>query len=445
MAGDDPVEAAFLLRYQQKWTIPAIATSLAVSQKTINRWIKLYGNKQSRYWAGTRFKRTRTKTYGQETSDRVKTLKGEVPTRSAVAIHALLQQDKGNQCPSIETIRPILRGLGMSRGKSRDRKGYVKFERECPNDLWQVDFKGEDRFGSLGKLSLLAILDDCSRFVLAARWCPRQDESHVILLLREAFEKHGLPNEIISDNGLQFKSLHGGPATRYARLLGILGVRVLYHAPGHPQTKGKLERWFGTVMSSFMPEAQHLVATRPGLTLDQLNQKFAEWLEWYNSRHPHTSLGRQPPARVYQEHPRRIFHPLDVVVNWDAWVEILEERKVFKNNRISINGKSYTLPPGFVGTRVQVRMLEDRYEITSAGASVETFYKSPGDVKTGNFVERVIAKNGTFKFKRKTYYVGYKLACTSVKVQVAATGKEILVYTGDTLLARLSISDGSAY
>ncbi len=35
-----------------------------------------------------------------------------------------------------------------------------------------------------------------------------------------------------------------------------------------------------------------------------------------------------------------------------AWVEILEKRKVFKNNRISINGKSYALPPGFVGTRL---------------------------------------------------------------------------------------------
>ncbi len=134
-----------------------------------------------------------------------------------------------------------------------------------------------------------------------------------------------------------------------------------------------------------------------------------------------------------------------MVVNWDAWVEILEERKVFKNNRISINSKSYTLPPGFVGTRVQVRMLEDRYEITSGGAIVETFYKSPGEATTGQFVERVISKNETFKFKRKTYYVGHKHACTPVKVQVAATGKEILVYAGDILLARLSISDGSVY
>ncbi len=269
--GEDPVEAALLLRYQQKWTIPAIAASLSISGKTINRWIKLYGNKQSRSWAGTRFKRARAKTYGQETRNRVKALKDEVPARSAVGIHALLQHGNGNQCPSIETIWRILRDLGMSRGKPRDRKWYVKFERQCPNDLWQVDFKGEDRFGSLGRFSLLALIDDCSRFVLAARWRPNQDESHVILLLRDAFEKHGLPNEIISDNGMQFKSTHGGPATRYARLLGILGVRVLYHAPDHPQTKGKIERWFGTVMSSFMPEAQHLVTTRPVLTLAQLN------------------------------------------------------------------------------------------------------------------------------------------------------------------------------
>ncbi len=442
---DDPVETAFLLRYQQKWTVGAIAGHLAVNRKTIFRWLRLYADKSSRYWVGTRYKKARPRTYGAETRDLVKQLKDEAPARSAVAIHASMKQRLGETCPSPETIRRILRELGLSKGSPRDRRGYIKFERERPNELWQIDFKGEDHFGPLGKLSLIAILDDCSRFVVAARWCANQEEAHVIALLREAFEHYGLPNEVVSDNGAQFKNFQGEPATRYCRLLALLGVRVIYHSPNHPQSKGKLERWFGTVMSSFVPEAKLLVATRPRLTLAEFNKQFGTWLEWYNTQHRHVSLGRRPPAKVYLEHPKRVDRALAVVVNWNAWVVAAEERTVSKQNVVSISGKKYTLPPGHAGMRVQVRKYEDRYEVYTGDTLVEKFYKAPGTSGTGQWQERVIATNGRFKFKKRAYTVGCAHAHVVVKVQEAASGKEILVYAGDTLLARLNISDGSAY
>ena len=351
----------------------------------------------------------------------------------------------GERCPSPETIRRILRELGLSKGSPRDRRGYTKFERDRPNDLWQIDFKGEDYFGPLGKLYLLAVLDDCSRFVVAARWYTTQEEAHVILLLRETFEHNGLPNEMVSDNGVQFKTLQGEPATRYCRLLALLGVRVIYHSPNHPQSKGKLERWFGTVMSSFVPEARLLVAKRPRLTLGEFDTQFGAWLEWYNTQHRHVSLGRRPPAKVYLEHPKRVDRALTVVVNWDAWVVAAEERTVSKQNVVSIGGKKYTLPPGYASTRVQVRKFEDRYEVYAGDTLVEKFYKSPGTSGGVQWQERVITMNGTFKFKKRAYNVGCSHAHVVVRVQVAASGKEILVYAGDTLLARLNISDSSAY
>src|SRR5271157_4403861 len=303
---DDPIEMAFILRYQRRWTMNAIASHLSVSRKTAERYIGLYEDKGSRYWAGTRGKKTQPRKYGDEVRLLVKQYKEEAPARSAVTIHDLMQQRAGEDHPSIETIRRIIRDLGLSHGKPRDRAGYVKFERQFPNDLWQIDFKGEDHFGHLGKLSLLAIIDDCSRFVIAARWFPIQEEGNVILLLRDAFTQHGLPNEIISDNAAQFKTLQGEPLTRYCRLLALVGVRVLFHAPNHPQTKGKLERWFGTVMSKFVPEARRLIESNPHLTLAEFNSKFAEWIEWYNHRHRHSSLNGQAPAKVYTEHPNRV-------------------------------------------------------------------------------------------------------------------------------------------
>ncbi len=442
---DDAIETAYVLRNQRHWTLSAIAGHLFVSRKTVERYIGLYEDKGSRYWTGTRGKKTQPRKYGDEVRLLVKQYKEEAPDRSAVTIYELMRQRSGGEHPSVETIRRILRDLGLSRGKPRDRKGYVKFERQFPNDLWQVDFKGEDYFGHLGKLSLLAIIDDCSRLVIAARWYPSQEESNVILLLRDAFTQHGLPNEIISDNGSQFKALQSEPMTRYCRLLALVGVRVLFHAPNHPQTKGKLERWFGTVMSKFVPEARRLIAANPHLTLAEFNMKFAEWLEWYNHRHRHSSLDSQAPAKVYTEHPNRVFRALEITINWDAWIANVEERKVNKQNIISVEGKKYILPPGHAGMRVRVRKLENRYEIYSGDMLVDTILKAPDPSSSRGVVERTIAPNGSFKFKRRAYYVGYQHAGKIVKIQLSPTGKEIFVFHDDVLLARMKIDDGSAY
>src|SRR4030042_2167182 len=100
---DDPVETAFLLRYQQKWTVGVIAGHLAVNRKTIFRWLRLYADKSSRYWVGTRFKKTRPRIYGAETRDLVKQLEDEAPARSAAAIHASMKKRLGERCASPAT------------------------------------------------------------------------------------------------------------------------------------------------------------------------------------------------------------------------------------------------------------------------------------------------------------------------------------------------------
>jgi transposase InsO family protein len=189
----------------------------------------LYKNKTSRYWINTRCTRVKQKRYGADTIEKIRQLKVAVPARTAVTIYRLLKADMKESCPSKETIRRALKTLGFAHDESPGRKSYVKFERDFPNELWQIYFKGYEFFEHLGKLYPLAIMDNRSRFVVAARWCTDQEETNVLLLLREAFEKQGLPNEILSDNGTQFKIVVGEPATRYHRLLVRLDVKPVYH------------------------------------------------------------------------------------------------------------------------------------------------------------------------------------------------------------------------
>jgi transposase InsO family protein len=413
--------------------------------KTVYRWLALYADKESRYWRGTRFARTRNAKYGEKIDALIKALKEEVPERSAVIIHEFLMDHLGDECPSVETIRRSLVKMNYSKGKPRDRTGYVKYERDLPNDLWQIDFKGWDYIEHLGKAFLLAIIDDRSRFVLAARWYASDEESHVIDLLQNAFETHGLPNEILSDNGSQFRGIHPDQETKYQRLLAMLGVKAVHHGPHHPQTKGKLERFFGTVSSKFVPEARHDATTNQRMTIAALNKSFSEWLEKYNTKYKHRSLAGKTPAEVYLDHPDRIYRQLLVPIDWDAWIVTPLRRKVSKQNIIEIEGHKFQLPPGHAGLRVEIRRYEDRYEVFSGNVLLDTFKKAPQNVKDPNAIERKVSAVGTFKYKRRAYYVDYKLAGKVVRIQEAVNGKELLIYDGDDLIARILIEDGSAY
>ncbi len=442
---DDPIEMAFTFRHQRKWTVVKIAEWFDVDRRTIYRWFRMYMDKESRYWKKTRGTRTRPKMYKDDVRDAIRILKEQVPDRSAIAVHRVLQQQPGIEHPSLETVRRIIRELGLSKHIKRDRKSYVKFTREFPNDLWQIDFKGEVCFGHLGKLHLLAIIDDCSRFILAARWYSNEAETNVIILLREVIERQGLPNETMSDHGSQFQNMKGEPNTRYHRLLVMLGVNPFCHKPKHPQSKGKLERWFGTIETSFIPDAKYFVETHPQLSLQEFNVYFQSWLDWYNTQHKHSALGRKTPATIYFEHPNRLNRPLQVPVNWDAWIDILAERRVSKQNIISIDGKRLILPPGHTGTRVQIHKIEGRYDVHANDTLVESFKMIPESAENITFVERNITKNGTFKYKKRTYYVGYQHAGNIVRVQEAANGKDILIFLGEELLDRKAISDGSVY
>jgi len=289
----DVIETAHVLRVQQGWSVGKIARHFSVDRRTVHRWLCLYSDPASRYWTGTRCKRARKAKHGENIEAAIKKFKEEVPERSAATIHELMEDQLGPACPSVETIRRRLRKMGYSKGKPRDRKGYMRYTREFPNELWQVDFKGWDEIEGLGKLHLLTIIDDHSRFVLAARWYRTNEEAHVIDLLRETFEKHGLPNEILSDNGSQFRGINENQVTRYERLLALLGVKVIHHRPNHPESKGKIERFFGTISSKFVPEIRYLLSKNPHMTLGEVNTLFDQWIHKFNAKHKHRSLGKK--------------------------------------------------------------------------------------------------------------------------------------------------------
>ena len=110
--------------------------------------------------------------------------------------------------------------------------------------------------------------------------------------------------------------------------LTTVGVEPIFAKPNHPQTKGKIERFFGVVRQMWLGEERMRVESDPSYTLDHLNADFQEWLEYYNGEKPHRSLHQSTPKKVYFDTNPRVYRPLESEINRALWLNTTTQRKV---------------------------------------------------------------------------------------------------------------------
>src|SRR5205823_13337044 len=92
-------------------------------------------------------------------------------------------------------------------------------------------------------------IDDYSRFVVCAKLVLRATARPVCQALREALERHGVPEQILTDNGKVFTARFGpGPGpVLFDRICHENGIRHLLTPPYTPTTTGKVERLHKTM------------------------------------------------------------------------------------------------------------------------------------------------------------------------------------------------------
>jgi len=161
----------------------------------------------------------------------------------------------------------------------------------APNQLWQTDFTYLKVIG-WGYFYLSTILDDYSRYIVAWKLCTNMKAGDVTDTLELALEASGCDSatvlhkpRLLSDNGSSYIS-HD-----LADWLGDQGMDHVRGAPNHPQTQGKIERWHQTMKNRVLLENYYL----PGA----LEQAVEAFVEHYNHRRYHESLGNLMPADVY--------------------------------------------------------------------------------------------------------------------------------------------------
>jgi len=204
------------------------------------------------------------------------------------------------QCGSVK-LHTLLKmnGFGVSQRKIQQIMDEYNLTAPCPKRRGQrkycsykwpeciVGLHTDWTVCPITKKQLIAFIDDHSRYILGYGLYEKATTENVLNCLYRILFEHGIPYAIITDRGSCFYanklSKHGDAKSEFQETLEELGIKHIVARAHHPQTNGKIERWFGTYKREF-------------------NERFKnidEYIDFYNNKRPHQRLNYKTPAEVF--------------------------------------------------------------------------------------------------------------------------------------------------
>ncbi len=170
-----------------------------------------------------------------------------------------------------------------------------RFERATPNQLWQSDIftfllrKHE-------RLYVAAFMDDHSRYLVAYALAHHQKSSLVLEAFERGVASYGAPEEVLTDQGRQYTAWRG--QTAFEETLRQHGIRHVKSRPQHPETLGKIERFWKTLW-------QELLSRTVFADFADCDRRLGLYVQHYNFQRPHQALsGLVPSDRFFRAAPQ---------------------------------------------------------------------------------------------------------------------------------------------
>jgi len=357
---------ALVRRLATEAHIDPAGRTVRITRWTLDRWIASY--RESGFDAlvpSTRQSQPRTP---PEIFELAAALKKENPDRSAAQVRRILHAQLG-WAPDERTVqrRFIRTGLTALRAPVESAV-FGRFEAGRPNEIWTGDALHGPKIGGR-KTYLFAFIDDQSRAIVGHRWGFAEDTVRLAAALRPALAARGVPEYVYVDNGSAFVD------SWLLRACAKLGIKLVHSAPGRPQGRGKIERFFRTVNGEFVVEiaAGDGEAGRQVQGLAEMNRLFTAWVETVYHRRVHSETGFAPLARWLEGGPYPVPAPADLAEAF-RWSE---HRTVSKTALVSLHGNRYQVDPRLVGRKVELvfdpfdlTFLRVRSEGTDAGTAL---------------------------------------------------------------------------
>lgn len=228
-----------------------------------------------------------------EIQELICTYRSEHPTHGFKRIADLLKQ-KYLVVVTRKEIRRVLKGAGLLDTcdssfdvEEQPAKGTRRFEAACPGEMWQMDV-AYVYIRKLPVLYLVVIVDDHSRFCLAANLCRDQRADTLISVLHDASSVHGVPQKLLTDQGSGFYSW-SREQTQFQAYLDDQRIEHVVAAPHSPQCQGKVERLIQTIRRELLTKVKF-----SGYA--DAKEQIQRFVEAYNFERPHQGIGGKRPA-----------------------------------------------------------------------------------------------------------------------------------------------------
>lgn len=223
-------------------------------------------------------------------------------------------------------------------------KRRLAFAKAHANDMWQADtmFGPHVKHGDKKiQTKLIAFIDDASRVCCHGEFFMAENTDTLAKALKSAFYKRGVPDAMYVDNGSIYSS------KEISQIAIRVGCHLLHTPVRDGASKGKVERFFRTVRSSFLNQALDLSS------VEALNRQFIRWVEEDYNGKTHSVLDMRPIDRFGLDLSRIRYLPPGEANDELFFVE--EDRTVGKDNTFSLKRIRFEAPRDLRSRKIQVR------------------------------------------------------------------------------------------
>ena len=339
------------------WTLPG-SRRTQIGRTTVRDWIELY---QRHGFDGLkprpRADTGRPRAIPEPVQDLLLALRAERPSASLDSLIRAVELS-GRFEPKLRLSRSSVHRFFASQAPeaaaaaSGGEPDAVAFTHPHVNDLWTSDLMHGPRLllpgrRDGGKTYLYAFLDDASRMVPFAAFYLAENAACFKDAFKQALLRRGLPRRLYCDNGATFRTHH------LEVICAKLNIALIHSRPHRPRGRGKIERFFRHVRTSFLPHVTAEILS----DLAALNRVFWAWLEAEYHQTPHGGLdGETPLDRFLKD--QALIRPAPEQL--ELWLRMKVDRKVGRDRTVHLDSRLYEAPDGFAGETIEV--LYDPYD-----------------------------------------------------------------------------------
>jgi transposase InsO family protein len=338
--------------WEQGWTPTELARHFEVSRPTvyttIERWLE---SGVSGLEDRSRRPLSNTRQTSHEVTAALLNMKDKYPGWGPDKLARLLREE-GVELSS-STARDILRRNG--RVTARRARPPRWSPAESPliavptvGHSMSADHKGCFRMGNGRYCYPLTIADPASRYIFAIEALHTTGVEPALKVFERVFREWGLPEQIITDNGVPFCTARSlGGLTELSKMWIKLGIQHARIQPGRPQQNGRHERMHGTLKrEALRPVMQNLTAQQ---------RRFDTFLDQFNTVRPHEALGQERPASFVRPYRRPYPNRIPEV----EYPSSFEVRTVRSQGAIKWRGELVFVSEVLIGERVALTPADD--------------------------------------------------------------------------------------